>query len=170
MHAPGSRSTRPLTVAITDDAGNPVRGAAVSFHLPEEGPSGIFPNGLRTDVVTTDERGRATLRALQWNRVSGRLQIRIFASKEQVRAGVVSFQYIAEPGSGAARASTARSAPREPEQGVSRGRWKWIAVAALAGGGLAAGLLATRGHGPGSESLPNPPVTIGTPSITVGKP
>src|SRR5262245_13641328 len=96
VHVPGSRSSRPLTVEITEETGKPVADASVSFHIPEDGPGGTFPNGLRTAVATTDARGRATVRGLQTNRNPGRFQIRIFASKEQARAGTVSFQYIGE--------------------------------------------------------------------------
>src|SRR5947207_13362891 len=90
VHAPGSRSTRPLIVAVTDETGRPVAGAAVSFHLPEEGPGGAFANGLHTEVAVTDAQGRVVLHGLQVNRVPGRFQIRVIANKEQARAGVMS--------------------------------------------------------------------------------
>ena len=106
-------------------------GAAVSFHLPEEGPGGAFANGLRTEVAVTDAQGRVALHGLQVNRVPGRFQIRVIANKEQARAGVVSSQYVAEPRSGAA---STPAAPREP-------RTRWVAVAALVAGGAAAGIL-----------------------------
>jgi hypothetical protein len=169
VHAPGSRSTRPLTVEVTDETGKPVEGAAVSFHLPEEGPGGVFANGMRTEVAVTDSHGHAAVHGLQLNRASGPFQIRIVASKEQARAGMVSFQYIAEPGSGAAA----------PTAGLSHGYRKWIAVAVLAGGGAAAGILAAGRSGgapaPAAPSVPPAPtptitLTIGTPTITVGKP
>jgi hypothetical protein len=163
VHAPGARVARPLSVAVTDETGRPVPGAAVSFHLPEDGPGGTFPNGLRTDVTSTDELGRATLRSIQLNRISGRFQIRVIASKEQARAGTVSFQYIAESGSGAAKARTASS-------GASHGRTKWIAIAVLVGG-AAAGVMASRSTSsapPGTAAAPT--LTIGAPGITVGKP
>ncbi|MGA2268648.1 MAG: hypothetical protein ABSH44_09285 [Bryobacteraceae bacterium] len=169
VHAPGSRSTRPLTVEVTDETGKPVEGAAVTFHLPEDGPGGVFANGMRTDVAVTDSHGHASLHGLQLNRAPGRFQIRIVASKEQARAGMVSFQYIAEPGSGAASAKA----------GSPRGYRKWIVVAALACGGAAAGLLAAgrSGSTPPPAASPVPPVptptvtlTIGPPTITVGKP
>jgi hypothetical protein len=166
VHAPGSRSARPLTVQVTDETGKPVEGAAVSFHLPEDGPAGTFANGLRTDVVTTDSHGRASLHGLQLNRISGRFQIRIVASKEQARAGTVSFQYIAEAKSGAAAVKPG-----------GHGRGKWIALAALAGGGAVAGILVagrSSGGAPAGPAavpaLPAPLLTIGAPSITVGKP
>ena len=166
VHLPGSRSTRPITVEITEETGKPVAGAAVSFHLPEDGPGGAFVNGLRTEVVITDAHGRASLHGLLANRIPGRFQIRILASKEQARAGTVSFQYVAEPRGGVATTSAGPV-----------GRRKWIAVVAAVACGAVAGIVATRGGAASPVaaaavlSAPAPPVlSIGTPSITVGKP
>src|SRR4051794_2746222 len=89
VHAPGSRSSRPLTVEVTDETGRPVPSAAVSFHLPEEGPGGAFANGLHTDVAVTDAQGRVSLHGLVLNRIPGRFQIRVIATKEQARAGAL---------------------------------------------------------------------------------
>ncbi len=161
MHAPGARGTRPLTVAVTDETGRPVGGAAVSFHLPDEGPGGIFTNGLRTDVATTDEGGRASLRGWQLNRMAGRFQIRITASKEQATAGTVSFQYITDPG-GRASAKTATAAPAG-----SHSHAKWLVIVGLVAGGAAAGVVAARPHSAGAASSN---LSIGTPAISVGKP
>jgi len=162
VHAPGSRSTRPLTVEVTDETGKPVEGAAVSFHLPEEGPGGVFANGMRTEVAVTDSHGQASLHGLQLNRAAGPFQIRILASKEQARAGMVSFQYIAGPGSGAAAATA----------GSSHRYRKWMVVALLAGGGAAAAILGAEksGGAPAAASTPTVTLTIGSPTITVGKP
>ena len=88
-HAPGSHVGKPLTVEVTDATGKPVPGAKVSFQAPEEGPSGLFTNGLRTDLATTDSNGRATVHGLQFNRVAGWFNVRVTASKEQARAGTV---------------------------------------------------------------------------------
>jgi hypothetical protein len=164
VHVPGSRTPRFLTVEITDETGKPVEGAAVTFHLPEDGPSGTFVNGLRTDVTTSDSRGLATLHGLTVNRVEGRFQVRIVASKEQARAGIVSFQYIAGARGGASAAASA---------GGPHHRARWIAIAALAAGGAAAAVLAGRASGaPASASAPptTSVLSIGTPTITVGKP
>jgi hypothetical protein len=165
VHAPGSRSARPLTVEVTDETGRPVAGAAVSFHLPEEGPGGTLASGLRTDVAMTDGQGRVALRGLQVNRSPGRFTIRIVASKEQARAGVISSQYVAEPRSGAAT-----EAPK--------GRAKWLVVAALVGGGAAAGILSAGRNTAAAAAPPSvlagavtmAPVSIGTPSTSVGRP
>jgi hypothetical protein len=166
VHLAASRSTRPITVEITEETGKPVAGAAVSFHLPEDGPGGAFVNGLRTEVVLTDAHGRASLHGFLANRIPGRFQIRILASKEQARAGTVSFQYVAEPRGGVAARSSAHTA-----------RGKWIALAAAVAGGAVAALTAARVGAPSPAavvvvpSAPVPPVlSIGTPGITVGKP
>jgi hypothetical protein len=118
IYAPGARGNRPLVVEVTDETGRPVAGAAVSFHMPEEGPSGTFANGLRTEVVTTDEHGRAVLRAMQVNRIAGRFQIRIIASKEQATAGAVSNQYIVEAAGGKPAASKPAVAKKAPAPAV----------------------------------------------------
>jgi hypothetical protein len=163
VHQPGSRSTRPITVEITEETGKPVAGAAVSFHLPEDGPGGAFVNGLRTEVVLTDAHGRAGLHGLLANRIAGRFQIRILASKEQARAGTVSFQYVAETRGGAATTSASRS-----------GHKRWIVAAAAVVGGAVAGIAFTRGGASPAVavlSVPvGPAVSIGAPAITVGKP
>ena len=96
-----------------------MQAAAVSFHLPDEGPGGAFANGLRTEVAVTDAQGRVALHGLVVNRVPGRFQIRVIANKEQARAGVVSSQYVAELRSGAAASA-----------GGSRSRARWLVVAA----------------------------------------
>jgi hypothetical protein len=164
VHAPGSRSARPLTVNVTDETGRPVEGAAVIFHLPENGPGASFGNGLRTEVATTDARGRASAPSFQLNRTPGRFAIRIIASNEQARAGMESFQYVADTNSGAASVPRAKAA--------ATGRWKWALAAAVAGGAVG-GVLASRSRGnsstPASASS-QPPVSIGAPIITVMPP
>ncbi len=89
VHPPGARIAHPVTVEVTDEAGHPVAGAAVSFQLPPEGPGGLFSNGLRTDLVLTDGSGRApfTPGALSTG-TGGQFRIRITAVKEQARAGI----------------------------------------------------------------------------------
>jgi len=172
VNAPGSRSARPLAVQVTDESGKPVEGAAVSFHLPEEGPGGTFGNGLRTEVVISDARGRATLRTLQLNRTPGRFPIRIVASKEQARAGMVSFQYIADaPGS----SQSPRSAPSASRHHLL----KWVALAVLAGGAASVGIMvagrassasSSSSAAASSTSTTSAGITIGAPALTVGKP
>jgi hypothetical protein len=115
VHPAGTRIAHPLTVEVTDDSGRPVAGAAVSFQLPPDGPSGLFSNGLRTDLVLTDASGRASIHSVQLNRTGGQFRIRITAVKEQARAGAVSIQYIAETRNGAP-AISAKAGPAASPQ------------------------------------------------------
>jgi hypothetical protein len=161
----GSRSTRPLVVEISDDLGHAVQGAAVSFHLPADGPGGTFTNGLRTDMAITDSLGRAMVRGIQVNRMPGRFEIRITAVKEQARAGMLSFQYVGEARSGTRRASA--------------GHKRWLALGLLLASAAAGGAVATT-MGGGTKTATTPPatvppppaagVTIGPPVISVGRP
>lgn len=117
-HAPGAHA-KPLTVEVTDATGRPVAGARVSFQIPEDGPGGVFANGLRTDIAITDSNGRAAGHGLQLNRVAGSFGIRITAAKDQARAGTIARQSIGD--GGAQIESADRKAPppapavKEPE-------------------------------------------------------
>jgi hypothetical protein len=174
VHAAGARNQRPLTAEITDETGRPVAGAAVTFTMPDSGPSGQFANGLGTDVITADAHGRASLRSFRLNHTPGRFQIRITASKEQARAGTVSFQYIAGPQPGRTGAPFA-AAPKSNNR-------KWVLLAVLAGaaiGGIAAGAGGSHGTAAASSSVTTTTVpsavvvvstSIGTPTIAAGKP
>jgi len=117
VHSLGAHVAHPITVEVTDENGKPVAGAAVSFQLPAQGPSGTFSNGLRTDLILTDAAGRAAIHSMQLNRTGGQLRIRITAVKEQARAGAISTQYISAS-HGAAPVTSARWAetPAAPAQ------------------------------------------------------
>ncbi len=159
----GSRGSRGLTVLVTDEAGKPVERAAVSFKLPEEGPSGVFNSGLRTEVVTTGPDGRAAVGWI-WNRTSGPVQIRITAIKDQARAGIISTQYVSDAVATQAGGEGSFTAPHK-----GRTTWILIGLAAVAGG-AAAGFVLARSHSPSSSTTPPAGVSIGSPSIIVGHP
>jgi len=189
VHPAGARVAHPITVEVTDEAGKPVAGAAVSFQLPPDGPSGLFSNGLRTDLALTDSNGHASLHAMQLNRTAGQFRMRITAVKEQARAGIVSMQYIGEAGAQTATATAKNgAAPTAPEQkaGTSersasitpttgkvgpRISKKWMILAALAVGAGAAVVGASRAsNGSKSGSPSSGTISIGTPTITIGSP
>ncbi len=90
----GSRATRGVTVQVTDETGKPVDSASVVFRLPDDGPTGTFSSGNKTDVVATGADGRANVWGMQWNRVTGPLEVRITAAKGQARAGTVCGLYL----------------------------------------------------------------------------
>jgi hypothetical protein len=140
-----------VTVEVTDETGKPVEAVAVGFRLPDDGPSGIFPNGLKSELILTDAQGRAAAREIRWNRTSGQAQIRIIASKGQARAGTLVSVHVSDTGAG-----------RGPS-------WKWILLGVSAGavaGGLAYGFSRENGRPSAGAQAP----VIGVPVITVGAP
>jgi hypothetical protein len=161
VNSAGSKSERPISVQLTDETGKPLEGVAVSFRLPEEGPSGIFEGRGKTEIVVTTPDGRAAARGIRWNRIPGSFQVRITAARGESRAGTICSQYISDVP--AAKATGSR--------GKSKG--KWIAIAAIAGG-AAAGLVVGMGGGAqspaGTPSATASPVQIGPPTISLGKP
>ena len=50
---PSSTGLRDLVVEVTDGTGAPVSEATITFHLPEEGPSGAFADGTRTAIANS---------------------------------------------------------------------------------------------------------------------
>lgn len=186
VHPPGARVVRPLAVEVTDENGQPVAGAAVSFQLPPEGPSGLFANGLRTDLILTDTAGRAVIHSVQLNRASGPFRIRITAVKEQARAGAVSSQYIggaaqnppgvvssgktAPEGTPAAGAKSGEITPTTAKM-ASGSHKKWIILAALAAAGAGAAFVGvSRAKTSSQSTVSSSVVSIGTPTITIGQP
>lgn len=160
VYAPGSRATRGITVEVTDETGRPVAGVAVSFQLPEDGPSGTFINGGRTEIVTTQADGRAGVWGMRWNKSTGTVSIRITAAKEGVRAGLVSTQRI--------DAAAETQAARVSSGGHSKLLLITLVVAGAAGAGLAAGTL--RGAKTASAAPTATVLSVGTPTVIVGAP
>ena len=164
VYRTGTRATRGLSVLVTDETGKPVVNAAVSFRMPDEGPSGVFSSGLRTEVITTGPDGRATVWGMQWNKTPGPVEIRITAVKDQARAGLISTQYLSDAVSSKAGGEGVFSASH-------KGRAKWILIAAGIGGGAAAGFFFSRSHSPTTPaSVSSTGILIGNPGINVGNP
>ncbi len=157
MHTAGSRSAQPLTVQIADDSGRAVSGAAVSFRLPDDGPGGLFESGLRTEIAISDANGRATVRHMQCNATPGDFQIRVTAAKDEARAGALVRQSILST------SATGRSLTWKSKSGK-----KWVVVGLLVGG-LAGGVGAGVAARPSSHPASPAPVTIGPPTISVGR-
>jgi hypothetical protein len=196
VHAAGARSSRPLTIQVTDEAGRPVNGVAVNLRLPDEGASGVFGNGLKSAVLLTGADGLATERGIRWGMTPGPVRIRVTAAKEQARAGLVVSQYVsgyADPAKSAAArpASPEPSVPKiekppppAPDSGIrifetpperrpagSRRAW-WLALIAGAAGGAAAVYLRQSGRGAAVQDAGTaaPAIRFGTPVVTIGRP
>lgn len=162
INSAGSKSERPIAVRLTDETGRPLEGVAVSFRLPEEGPSGAFEGGMKTDIAITAPDGRAAVHGIRWNRIAGALQVRVTAAKGESRAGTICSQYISDT-----------PVAKSPKSGGG-GKRKWVVLAALAGGGAAAGLALGKRSATQKPAEAPPvatqPVQIGLPTISIGKP
>ncbi|HEX4228189.1 MAG TPA: hypothetical protein VHZ07_05935 [Bryobacteraceae bacterium] len=77
-----------LAVEVTDAQGVPVPGAAVTFRMPEDGPGGVFADGSRIAVVTTDTSGRAQVTRVRWT-AAGAASVRVTATKGTEHAGIL---------------------------------------------------------------------------------
>jgi hypothetical protein len=176
-----ARTLRPLTVQITDETGKPVQGAVVHFRLPPEGPSGVFSSGLTTALFVTGADGRADAGEIRWGAIEGALQIRVTAALGEIRAGALIPQFLLPHPAAPAQAGSPASTERPSAAGRKRSASKWIVltslVAGAAVGGLAAGLTGGGSSPPavgpaiGAVQLPpQPAITIGAPSISVGAP
>ncbi|MEJ7608236.1 MAG: hypothetical protein WKF37_18700 [Bryobacteraceae bacterium] len=118
---------------------------------------------MKTEIATTTPDGRATAYEMVWNRITGPFQIRITATKGEIRAGVLTAQYLSDTvkaGKGNALVSTKRSGSR------------WILIGAVVGGAAAAGLaVGMRGSGSKtSAATVSAAPQIGPPTITIGRP
>lgn len=71
---------RAISVEIDDTNHNPLSGVSVTFFLPNDGPSGLFPNGSRILTVFTDNKGVATSRPVRFNNQIGIMPVKVVAS------------------------------------------------------------------------------------------
>jgi hypothetical protein len=149
------RTARETIVQVEDENHRPIAGAAVLFLLPDSGPSGVFADGGRSLMVTSDSKGQAVAKGLRVNNVSGKFQMRVEASYQGMTTATTITQTNA--------VITAAAAG-----GAISG--KLIAILAAVGGAAAVGaVLATRGGSSGGTPTPTgTTVTPGAPSV--GKP
>jgi hypothetical protein len=163
VYAVGSRATRGLTVLVTDETGKPVEGASVSFRLPDSGPGGTFAGGLRSQVVTTQADGRASIWGMQWNKTPGPFEIRITAVKDQARAGLLSAQTLSD-------SAAAVAGGTGTFQASHHSRTKWILIGAAVLGAAGAGIVAGKMEASKTSVAPVVQTTIAMPVITIGHP
>jgi len=170
VHLAGSRVSKSLSVRVADELGRPVKGALVSFRLPEEGPSGVFANGLSTEVVLTGEDGVVSAPAIRWNRQAGPFHVRVAAVKDQSRAGTAVSQNLSEH-LAAKGTEPGTSESRSHKSSHSKLRGKWVIIGLVAAGAAAAGFTTgwTAQRGPQATTTTTP-ARIGTPTISIGKP
>lgn len=143
------RAKEPI-VEVLNSNNAPVKGASVTFLLPENGPSGEFGGGVRVLTAFTDEKGQAIGRGLVPNQNAGPFQIRAVGSFEGLTANTVINQTNAAPSNASGG-------------GISKKFW----LIAIIGGAAATGAaLAARGHG-GSSPTTSPATGPGPTQIGI---
>ncbi len=161
-------SSRRFAVVVKDAGGRPVPGATVHFRLPAQGPTGAFASGLRTESTVTGAGGEASVYGIRWGAEPGRLEITVAAVSGSLRAEA-RIPVEVSAGTRLSRQDRANPSYRAPS-----GSKKWIVLIAV-GAGAAAGVALSSGRNGGAPSYTPPAAvvvtpTIGTPTITIGKP
>ena len=156
---------RGATVLVEDQNKTPLSGVAVSFFLPNEGPSGLFPNGSHVLTVFTDDKGYASSRPVRFNNLVGLMHIRVVASLFSQTASATITQ--SNVSSGAAMKTgfipaTGMAKVSKPSSGSHKGLYILLAVGAAAGAGAA--IVLTHKSNP-SATISTGAATIGTPTI-----
>jgi len=150
------RPSQVPVIRVIDENEKPISGAAVIFTLPTEGATGEFPNGSKTLMVMTDERGNATAQGLRFNQIPGKVPITVNASYKGLTTRANIIQVSVAP------------AGYKPGGGSHAGKWIAI-VAVVAAGGAAGAFLGLRNNG-STSSTPTTPVGPQPIGITAGSP
>ena len=153
---------RAVSVEVDDTNHNPLSGVSVTFFLPNDGPSGLFPNGSRILTVFTDDKGAATSRSIRFSNQVGIMPIRVVASLfSQTATAVVNQTNVAS--SASVRSSYVPAAGGSQMASRGRSHKTLFIILGIAAVGAGAGVyFATRKSTPtASISLGNP--TVGTP-------
>ncbi len=162
---------RGAMVLVEDENKNPLSGVAVTFFLPSEGPSGLFPNGSRVLTVFTDQKGLASSRGVQFNNQVGLMRMKVTASLfAQTAEATITQTNISSaaamkttfsPSIGSGKVSGGGGGVKAP--GFLGSKAFWIIVAAAAGGGGAAYYFLNRSPGPAATIGISGQPTIGAP-------
>ncbi|MFL6113099.1 MAG: LamG-like jellyroll fold domain-containing protein, partial [Catenulispora sp.] len=111
-----------LVALVTDSAGDPVPGAAVTFTAPSSGASGTFATGTATTTVITDANGQAAAGAFAANTTGGAYTV----SASTSGAPATSFSLTNAAGSPAALVFVRQ--PADSTGGVAFGTQPQVAV------------------------------------------
>ncbi len=140
-------------VRVTDRAGAPVKGAAVTFVVPTLGAGGVFPGGATTLTVTSDSAGEARASGLRANNVAGQFEVRVTASHQGETATLRVSQTNVAPVAGEKRMSSKRLAILVLVAGAVAGG----AIAATSGGGSSGTGATPASTQPGAVLVPGTP-------------
>jgi hypothetical protein len=155
---------RGAAVLIEDENHNPLSGVSVTFFLPTDGPSGLFPNGSRVLTVFSDDKGLAASRGINFNNQIGIMRMRVVASLFSQNTTAVITQ--TNVGSGSSVKSAFVPAAGGSKLATRSHTKRWVVLGVLAG--VAAGgayyYFGVRKVSPTASVSVGAP-TVGTPTI-----
>jgi hypothetical protein len=176
----GTRSSTPFTVLIRDDSGKPVPGATVSLRLPDHDATGLFANGLRSEILLTGSDGRATVHGVQWGSTPGTCEIRVTAVKGTLRAGTIATVQITPPAAVPPAITSGLAGDELVPVYDPPSRWKsrWTVVVLAAAGAVGGGMVARymQKSPPSATGVVGPlgvtgsTLQVGPPVVVVGRP
>ena len=155
---------RGATVLVEDENKNPLSGVAVSFFLPNEGPSGVFPNGSKVLTTFTDNKGMASSRTVRFNNLVGLMRIQVTATLfSQTASAVITQTNVSSAGAAKAGLVPASGQAKVSKPSGAPHKGRTLLIIAAAAGAAAVIYFATR------SSPPNATIgagaTVGTPTI-----
>jgi hypothetical protein len=157
---------RAATVIVEDENKTPLSGVAVSFFLPNDGPSGLFPNGSRVLTVFTDEKGIATSRPIRFNPLVGIMPIRVTASLFSQSVNATITQTNVATGQAVRSYVSPVTRNQEPAgHGIHVPKKVWV-TAIIVGAGVAAGVFLLERSSPPAATIGGATTTTGP--ITIG--
>lgn len=159
------RTAREPIVQVEDENHKPVAGAAVLFLLPDSGPGGTFVDGSRSYSTVTDADGRATAHGMQPNGVAGSWNIVVQVTYAGAMASTVIHQQNVNGTSPASSSSVATTTIHATHILSTKGLLILLGSAAAAGG-IAAGIVLTRGSS-STNITPGTP-SVGAPAVRAG--
>jgi hypothetical protein len=159
---------RAATVLVEDENRTPLSGVAVSFFLPNDGPSGLFPNGSRVLTVFTDDKGIAISRPIRFNTLVGIMPIRVTASLFSQSVGAQITQTNVASGQAIRSYISPVTRNQEPAgHSIHVPKKIWV-TAILVGAGVAAGVVLLNRTSPPTATIGGATTTTGPVTITGG--
>ena len=147
----------PLVVQVLDQESRPVEGADVTFRFPIQGPGAAFADQKNSQTVRTNADGQASATGWTANRMVGRFQVQVTASRgNELGTAVLSMRNV----------TSLTDEGKKKHKSLWSSKWTKIGVIAGAAAIVAVVILATRSNGNGTTTItavPGFPTIGGTP-------
>jgi hypothetical protein len=146
----------PLVVQVLDQESRPVEGADVTFRFPIQGPGAAFADQKNSQTVRTNADGQASATGWTANRMVGRFQVQVTASRgNELGTAVLSMTNV----------TALTEDGKKKRKSLWSSKWTKIGVIAGAAAIVAVVILATRGSGNSSSNTVTITAVPGFPTI-----